>query len=196
MDDTVKIPRRMLDLSSPLDNDTILNHPFMRPKIKYLSNVENCADAARELSRPAARGSSWRRRVGVRNHRAHQPQWHAHGCASAFPVDVDRRQTNDDYRRSPARLVLPPGRQLDFRSMPDGHVVTAAEVEVELKRIGHALKPFNIVLINTRAASCIGSEDYLTAGCGMARGHTLSHFTRCARDRHRRLTVGGINVAQ
>jgi kynurenine formamidase len=63
--------------------------------------------------------------------------------------------------------------KLDFRHLPDGHVVIAAEVEVELKRIGHELKSFDIVLVSTRAASCIGTDEYLTAGCGMGREATL-----------------------
>jgi hypothetical protein len=37
----MKLPTRMLDLSSPLDNDTVLDHPFMRPKIEYRTNAEN-----------------------------------------------------------------------------------------------------------------------------------------------------------
>jgi hypothetical protein len=36
----MKLPSRMLDLSSPLDNDTVYDPPFMRPKIQYLSNAE------------------------------------------------------------------------------------------------------------------------------------------------------------
>jgi kynurenine formamidase len=60
-------------------------------------------------------------------------------------------------------------------------VVTAAEVEAELKRIGHELKPFDIVLVNTRASSCIGSDEYLTAGCGMGREATLYLTSRGVR---------------
>jgi len=37
----MQLPRRMIDLSSPLDNDTILDHPFMRPRIEYRSNADN-----------------------------------------------------------------------------------------------------------------------------------------------------------
>ena len=74
-----------------------------------------------------------------------------------------------------------PGVKLDFRKVPDGHVVTAAEVEAELKRIGHELKPFDIVLVNTRASECIGSEEYLTAGCGMGREATLYLTSRGVR---------------
>ena len=37
----MKLPTRMLDLSVPLDNDTVLDYSFMRPKIKYISNKDN-----------------------------------------------------------------------------------------------------------------------------------------------------------
>ena len=37
----MKLPGRMLDLSSPLENETVYDPPFMRPKIQYLSGVEN-----------------------------------------------------------------------------------------------------------------------------------------------------------
>jgi len=43
----------------------------------------------------------------------------------------------------------------------------------ELHRIGHELKPFDIVLVNTRAGSRIGQDDYLSAGIGMGREATL-----------------------
>jgi kynurenine formamidase len=73
------------------------------------------------------------------------------------------------------------GVKLDFRRVPDGHVVTAAEVDAELKRIGHELAPLDIVLVNTRASECIGSEEYLTAGCGMGREATLYLTSRGVR---------------
>ena len=37
----MKLPSRMLDLSSPLENDTVYDPPFMRPKIEYRTNAEN-----------------------------------------------------------------------------------------------------------------------------------------------------------
>ncbi len=37
----MQLPRRMLDLSSPLDNETVFDPPFMRPKIEYRTNAEN-----------------------------------------------------------------------------------------------------------------------------------------------------------
>jgi kynurenine formamidase len=73
----------------------------------------------------------------------------------------------------PLEWCIGPGVKLDFRALPDGHVVTAAEVEAELARIGHDLKPGDIVLVNTRAGSRYGYPDYVSSGCGMGREATL-----------------------
>ena len=66
-----------------------------------------------------------------------------------------------------------PGVKLDFRHLPDGHVVQADEVAKELARIGHRLQPLDIVLVNTAAAVRYGKDDYLDTGCGMGREATL-----------------------
>jgi len=41
MADAVNLPSRIVDISSPLDNETVLDHPFMRPKVEYRTNVQN-----------------------------------------------------------------------------------------------------------------------------------------------------------
>ena len=73
----------------------------------------------------------------------------------------------------PLEWCLNPGVKLDFRHFADGYVVTAADVEAELKRIGHDLKPLDIVVINTSAGAYYGKPDFLTKGCGMGREATL-----------------------
>jgi kynurenine formamidase len=67
--------------------------------------------------------------------------------------------------------------KLDFRHLPDGHVVSAAEVEAELARIGHTLQPFDIVLVNTRAGGALGNPAFVDIGCGMGSEATL-YLTR------------------
>ena len=57
--------------------------------------------------------------------------------------------------------------------MPDGYVATAADVEAELKRIGHEVKPLEIVVVNTSAGVRYGQPDYVPTGCGMGREATL-----------------------
>jgi kynurenine formamidase len=156
----MKLPTRMLDLSSPLDNETVFDPPFMRPKIEYRTNAQNAPMLLNNF--PGLRqedlpdGEGW-----------------------AFEIV----QLTTHNGKIPLDWFFRPGVKLDFRHLPDGHVVTAAEVEAELKRIGHELRPFDIVLINTRASSCIGTDEYLTAGCGMGRGSTLY------------LTARGVRVA-
>ena len=74
-----------------------------------------------------------------------------------------------------------PGVKLDFRSLPDGHVVSAAEVEAELERIGHELAPLDIVVVNTAAGARYGAPDYVDRGCGMGRDATLYLTSRGVR---------------
>jgi kynurenine formamidase len=71
--------------------------------------------------------------------------------------------------------------KLDFRHFPDGYVVTAADVAAELERIGHELRPLEIVLVNTRAGAAYGAPDYVAAGCGMGREATLYLLERGVR---------------
>ncbi len=49
----MKLPGRMIDLSSPLENETVYDHPFMRPKIEYLTGADTAPTAVRAVSRPA-----------------------------------------------------------------------------------------------------------------------------------------------
>ena len=73
----------------------------------------------------------------------------------------------------PLEWCFQPGVKLDFRAFPDGYVVQPADVEAELRRIGHALKPLEIVVVNTRAGSRYGEADFIDCGCGMGKAATL-----------------------
>jgi kynurenine formamidase len=81
----------------------------------------------------------------------------------------------------PLEWCFQPGVKLDFRHFPDGYVVTAADVEAELKRIKHTLKPLEIVLVNTRAGSRYGNPDYVSAGAGMGYDATMYLLERGVR---------------
>ena len=57
----------------------------------------------------------------------------------------------------PLEWCFQPGVKLDFRHLPDGHVVTAAQVEAELQRINHTLvliKAHNIMVICRKGRDC------------------------------------------
>jgi kynurenine formamidase len=74
-----------------------------------------------------------------------------------------------------------PGVKLDFRHFDDGYVVTARDVESELERIGHALQPLDIVLVNTRAGSALGDPNFVNIGCGMGYAATMYLTSRGVR---------------
>jgi kynurenine formamidase len=81
----------------------------------------------------------------------------------------------------PLPWCFQPGVKLDFRQLPDGHVVSAREIEDELSRIGHTLAPFEIVLVNTAAGAAQGHKSYVDRGCGMGREATLFLLERGVR---------------
>jgi kynurenine formamidase len=73
----------------------------------------------------------------------------------------------------PLEWLYQPAVKLDLRHLPDGHVVQPAEIAAELARIGHTLKPLEMVVANTRAGGRYGEPDYIDSGCGFGRAATL-----------------------
>ncbi|MHB1653580.1 MAG: cyclase family protein [Desulfitobacteriaceae bacterium] len=65
------------------------------------------------------------------------------------------------------------GVMLNFTDKPVGYMITAADVQGQLKRIGYTLKPLDIVLINTGASRYNTEQRYLVEHCGMTREATL-----------------------
>lgn len=167
----MKLPSRIVDLSSPLENETVYDPPFMRPQIKYVSNAETAPllgelfPGLRVEDLPDGEGRAIEQ-IALTTHNGTHMDASIHFQSKT--IDGKPMMTIDQV---PLDWFFRPGVKL--RKVPDDHVVTAAEVEAELKRIGHELKPFDIVLVNTRASSCIGTDEYLTAGCGMGREATL-----------------------
>jgi len=81
----------------------------------------------------------------------------------------------------PLEWCFQPAVKLDFRHLPDGYVATPGDVEAELKRIGHQLKPLEIVVVNTAAGARYGEDDYIDRGCGMGKDATLWLLARGVR---------------
>ena len=177
----MKLPSRMLDLSVPLDNETVLDPPNMRPKIEYRTNAENAwmllesFPGLRQEDLPDGEGWAFEL-VSFTTHNGTHMDAPVHFQSKT--IDGEPMMTIDQV---PLDWFFRPGVKLDFRHLPDGHVVSAAEVEAELARIGHTLAPFDIVLVNTRAGSRVGHDDYMTSGCGMGREATLYLTSRGVR---------------
>src|SRR6202049_942714 len=175
------MPRRLIDISVPLENDVAADPPPLRPKIRYRTHAETAPEICLFFSglKPSdlPDGEGWAiemLEVSTHNGTHVDAPWHYHST-----MDRGKRALTID--EIPLEWCFQPGVKLDFRHLPDGHVVTALEVEQELGRIGHELAPFEIVLINTRAGSRYGSADYVSAGCGMGYEATMYLLERGVR---------------
>ena len=166
------MPRRLVDLSQPLMGGIPSDPPGLTPQIDYVGHDEGARDFERIFGIPVdkqldGKGAAVERLVATTHSGTHMDApWHYHPTMA-------NGQPSMRIDEVPLDWCMGPGVKLDFRHLPDGHVVTAAEVQAELARIGHSLQPGDIVLVNTRAGSRYGQADYVSAGCGMGREATL-----------------------
>lgn len=177
--------RRFVDLSIYLENDVLSDPPMLAPKIEYQTHKETIGDflhllpgtTAEDFPDGEAAAAEWVRLTTHSGTHLDAP-WHFHSTMDEKLGDKKPSMTIDQV---PLEWCFQPGVKLDFRHFPDGYVVTAADVEAELKRIGHNLQPLEIVVVNTRAGSCYGSNDYVNTGCGMGYEATMYLLERGVR---------------
>lgn len=176
---------KLVDLSIVLENDVLSDPPMLAPKIEYRGHRDTLGEfmallpGTTEADYPdgEAAAAEW---VHLTTHSGTHldAPWHYHSTMDAKRGGPRPSSTIDQI---PLEWCFQPGVKLDFRGLPDGYVCTAGDVEKELKRIGHELKPLEIVLINTRAGSRQGQNDYLDAGCGMGYEATMYLLERGVR---------------
>ncbi|QEW21568.1 Kynurenine formamidase [Marinibacterium anthonyi] len=166
------MPRRFVDLSVPLETGIASDPPMMLPRIEYLSHDQTADQITSFFPGLTADdlpgGEGWaveRLEISTHNGTHVDAPYHYHST-----MDGGQRAITID--EVPLDWCFGPGVKLDFRGLPDGHVVTASQVEAELARIGHTLRPLDIVLVNTAAGARYGQPDFLARGCGMGREAT------------------------
>ncbi|MFO7857279.1 MAG: cyclase family protein [Paracoccaceae bacterium] len=180
------MPRRFLDLSVALEADIASDPEIMAPEIDYQGHAETAGQIASFFPglEPGQLpdGEGWaveRLRIATHNGTHLDAPYHHHSTMNRrITPGGERAWTIDEV---PLDWCFRPGVKLDFRECPDGHVVGALELEAELARIGHALQPLDIVVVNTSAGEAYGRPDYVNRGCGIGRDATLFLLERGVR---------------
>jgi kynurenine formamidase len=177
--------RTFIDLSIYLENEVLSDPPPLAPRITYQTHKDTVAEFSRLI--PGTQPQDWPDQeaaaaewVTMTTHSGTHldAPYHFHSTMDAKLGTPRRSVTIDEV---PLEWCFQPGVKLDFRELPDGHVVTAAQVASELDRIGHTLRPLDIVLVNTRAGSRYGQSDYVNSGCGMGYEATMYLLERGVR---------------
>lgn len=181
--------RRYVDLSMTLSNDVISDPPFLKPHIEYETHQDTRhelvgffpgADIDQMIGGDPFCASEWVRLTTHSGTHVDAP-WHYHATQDAkAPGGARPSQTIDQM---PLEWFFNPGVKLDLRHMEDGYVVTAADIEAELKRIGHDLRPLDIVVVNTAAGMALANRDpaYVSRGAGVGYEGTMYLLERGVR---------------
>jgi kynurenine formamidase len=173
--------RRFVDLSIYLENDVVSDPPPYRPRIDYIDHKMSVPELVgffpglKEEDLPDEEAWAIERIQLITHNGTHlDAPYH-------FASTMNHGERAITIDEVPLEWCFQPGVKLDFRHFADGYVVTADDVEQELKRIGHTLKPLEIVVVNTAAGKRYGNDDYVTAGCGVGYEATMYLLERGVR---------------
>jgi kynurenine formamidase len=167
------LARSIIDISVPLESGIASDPPGYEPHIAYVDHKASapavCAFFPGLTPADLPDGEGWAiERIDLSTHNGTHLDAPYHFAST---MDGGKRALRID--EVPLEWCFQPGVKLDFRRFPDGYVATAADVEAELKRIGHELRPLDIVVVNTSAGARYGAPDYVPRGCGVGREATL-----------------------
>jgi len=165
--------RRIVDLSVALDGNPANEPAGYAPAIDYVDHHASAPDVVGFFPGMAVAdlpdGEGWAiERVRLTTHNGTHLDAPYHYAST---MDGGARAITID--EVPLDWCMRPAVKLDFRHLPDGHLVGAEEMAAAVAATGHVLQPLDIVVANTRAGARHGHPDYLAAGVGFGREATL-----------------------
>lgn len=177
--------RRLIDISVALKSGIASDPPHMLPQINYIDHHQSAPQMAEYMGVQVSDLPDGEyaavERVEISTHNGTHLDAPYHFFSTMNHRLKDGGEPSWRIDEVPLEWCFQPAVKLDFRHFEDGYVATAADVEAELKRIGHELKPLEIVLVNTRAGSRYGHDDFVDSGCGIGKEATLYLLERGVR---------------
>ena len=165
--------QRFLDISMSIENGVPADPPGYEFQLEYVSHAETVPMLQGRYQGLQADdligGEAFaleRVRLSTHNGTHVDAPWHY--CSTM--ADGTPSRTIDQM---PLDWFFRAGVKLDFRAFPDGYIVQPQDIDQELDRIGYALQPFDIVVVNTCAGARFGTAAYPQSGCGVGRDATL-----------------------
>jgi kynurenine formamidase len=165
--------RKIIDISVALKGGIVSDPPYMLPSITYSDHAEGAQTfvdsfpGLRKEQLPDGAGPAMEYvKIATHNGTHLDAPYHFHPT-------MDNGKPAMTIDEVPLEWCFSDAVKLDFRQKPNGYVCTADDVKRELDRVGYALKPLDIVLVNTAAGTAYGRPDFLDTGCGMGREATL-----------------------
>jgi kynurenine formamidase len=169
--------RRIIDISVPLKAGIASDPPSLEPKIDYLDHHATAPQIAAYFGVPVDALPNGEycaiERCAISTHNGTHLDAPYHYFSSMNRRFTPGGEPSMRIDEVPLEWCFQPAVKLDFRHFEDGYVATQGDVRAELERIGHDLKPLEIVVVNTRAGTRYGEDDYVDSGCGMGKAATL-----------------------
>jgi kynurenine formamidase len=157
---------RFVDLSAPIAQSPPETPEPLRTDIEYQSHADGAAQIEALLGVPARLlrdGEGWTTEtftsLGTHSVTHLDAPWHYNSTIAG-----ERAQTIDEL---PLEWFFSDGVVLDMTAKADGEAVDVADIEAELERIGHELKPLDIVLVHTGRDASYGDPGYMALGPGV-----------------------------
>lgn len=165
--------KRFVDLSISIEPDLPSDPPIMIPKIDFVNHTQGASQmeeffpGLKKEQLPAGLGWAIEFLTLTTHSGTHlDAPYHYH-------PEMDKGKPALTIDEVPLEWCFNDGVLLDFRHKADGERITVEDLEQELERIGHELKPLDIVLIQTGADKAWGTPQYLVTGAGMDKESTL-----------------------